>query len=149
MPTAFFLNGPNANMYGLDAKGTYGPESFPAIRERCLAAAMRAGLTLEFRQTNHEGELVDWIQEARGAADGLLINGASLSYRSVAVLDALLLLDCPVLEVHMSNIARREPFRHKTMISLAATGSISGLGPLGYQLALSEMARLIAEGQGR
>ena len=148
MPTAFFLNGPNANMYGLDAKGTYGRESFPQIRARCLAAAERHGLKLEFRQTNHEGELVDWIQQARGA-DGLLINGASLSYRSVAVLDALLLLECPVLEVHMSNLQKREPFRHRTMISRAATGSISGLGPLGYELGIGAMARLIAEGRRR
>src|SRR4051812_7738138 len=123
MPTAYFLNGPNANLYGLGAKGAYGKESFPAIRERCLDAATRAGLTLDCRQTNHEGEMVDWIQQAR-SADGLLINGASLSYRSIAVLDALLMLECPVLEVHMSNIHRREPFRDRTMLSLAATGSI-------------------------
>jgi 3-dehydroquinate dehydratase-2 len=143
MPTAFFLNGPNANMYGLDAKGVYGTESFPAIRQRCLDAAARLGLALEFRQTNHEGEMVDWIQQAR-AVDGLLINGASLSYRSIAVLDALLMLECPVLEVHMSNIHRREPFRARTRLSLAATGSICGLGPLGYELAIGAMARLIA-----
>ncbi len=149
MPTAFFLNGPNANMYGLDAKGVYGTESFPAIRQRCLRAAARAGLALDFRQTNDEGEMVDWIQEARQAADGLLINGASLSYRSIAVLDALLMLECPVLEVHMSNIHRREAFRDKTMLSLAATGSICGLGPLGYELAVGAMAEMIAVGRTR
>jgi 3-dehydroquinate dehydratase II len=149
MPTAFFLNGPNANLYGSDAAGTYGREGFPEIRERCLAAAERAGLALDFRQTNDEGTLIDWIQEAREKADGLLINAAGLSYTSIAVLDALLMVPGPVLEVHMSNIHRREPFRHKTYTSLAATGTICGLGPLGYELAIGAMARLIAEGRGR
>lgn len=149
MPTAFFLNGPNANLYGLDPSGTYGRETFADIRERALAAAERAGLDLDFRQTNDEGTLIDWIQEAREAADGILINAAGLSYTSIAVLDALLMFDGPVLEVHMSNIHRREPFRHKTFTSLAATGTICGLGPLGYELAIGEVARLIADGAGR
>ena len=147
MPTVFFLNGPNANLYGLDSKGLYGTESFPAIRERCLATAERLGLELEFRQTNHEGILIDWIQEARDAADGVLINAAGLSYTSIAVMDALLAFEGPVIEVHMSNIHKREPFRHRTYTSLAATGSISGLGPLGYELAIAAMAELIADGR--
>ncbi len=149
MPTAFFLNGPNANLYGLDPSGTYGRETFPDIRDRCLLAADRAGLDLDFRQTNDEGILIDWIQEARDAADGILINAAGLSYTSIAVMDALLIFDGPVLEVHMSNIHRREPFRHKTYTSLAATAQICGFGPLGYELAIGEMARLIAEGARR
>ncbi|WP_149535975.1 type II 3-dehydroquinate dehydratase [Siccirubricoccus phaeus] len=149
MLTAYFLNGPNANLYGLDAKGTYGTESFPAIRARCLAAAERHGLDLEFRQTNDEGQLIDWIQEARERADGLLINAAGLSYTSIAVLDALLMIEGPVIEVHMSNIHRREPFRHKTFTSKAATASICGLGPLGYELAIGAMADLIAAGVSR
>lgn len=149
MPTAYFLNGPNANLYGLDAKGSYGTESFPAIRERCLEAAERAGLELEFRQTNDEGELIDWIQEAREHADGVLINAAGLSYTSIAVLDALLMIEGPVIEVHMSNIHRREPFRDRTFTSRAATASICGLGPLGYELAIGAMAELIAVGATR
>lgn len=149
MPTAYFLNGPNANLYGLDAKGTYGTESFPAIRARCEAAAERVGLALEFRQTNDEGQLIDWIQEARERADGLLINAAGLSYTSIAVLDALLMIEGPVIEVHMSNIHRREPFRDKTFTSKAATGSICGLGPLGYELAIGAMAEMIAAGVAR
>lgn len=149
MPTAFFLNGPNANLYGLDAAGTYGRETFADIRARCEAAAERAGLDLDFRQTNDEGVLIDWIQEAREAADGVLINAAGLSYTSIAVLDALLMFPGPVLEVHMSNIHRREPFRHKTYTSLAATATICGLGPLGYELAIGAMAKLIAEGRAR
>lgn len=143
MPTVFVLNGPNANLYGLDAAGTYGREDFAAIRARCHRAAEAAGLRLDFRQTNDEGELIDWVQEARGA-DGLLINATSLSYTSIAVMDAMLMLECPVIEIHMSNIHRREPFRQKTFTSLAATASICGLGARGYELAIGAMAGLIA-----
>ena len=143
--TVFFLNGPNANLYGLDPKGTYGTESFPRIEERCRRHADALAIALDFRQSNHEGVLVDWIQEARQKADGLIINGAGLTYTSVAVLDALLMLDKPVIEVHMSNIYRREPFRHHSFISKAATGIVAGLGPLGYELAITAMGRLLAE----
>jgi 3-dehydroquinate dehydratase-2 len=153
MPTVFLLNGPNANLYGLDAQGafarTYGREDFPAIGARCHRAAERVGLLLDFRQTNDEGQLIDWVQEARTAADGLLINATSLSYTSIAVMDAMLMLDCPVIEIHMFNIHRGEPFRHKTFTSLAATASLCGLGPLGYELAIGAMADLIAAGCGR
>jgi 3-dehydroquinate dehydratase-2 len=149
MPTAFFLNGPNATLCGLDAAGSHGRESFPALRARCLAAAERAGLALDVRQTDDEGTLIDWIQEARTAADGVLIDAGGLACTSVAVLDALLLFEGPVLEVQMSNIHRREPFRRRTLTSLAATGTICGLGPLGCELAIDEMARLIADGAGR
>lgn len=145
MPTAWFLNGPNANLYGLDAKGTYGRESWPQLRERCLDVAAAHGLALDMRQTNDEGELVTWIQQARSEAQGLLINAAGLSYTSVAVLDALLLFEGPVLEVHMSNIHRREPFRDRTFTSKGAKGGIFGLGALGYELAVIAMARLLSE----
>ncbi|MDB5375302.1 MAG: 3-dehydroquinate dehydratase [Belnapia sp.] len=149
MPTAYFLNGPIANLHGLDATGTYGREDFTAIHARCHRAAEAAGLLLDFRQTNDEGELIDWVQEARGA-DGLLINATSLSYTSIAVMDAMLMLDCPVIEIHMSNIHRREePFRDKTFTSLAATASICGLGARGYELAIGAMAELIAGGRSR
>ncbi|MCW8086279.1 type II 3-dehydroquinate dehydratase [Sabulicella glaciei] len=145
MPAAWFLNGPNANLYGLDAKGTYGRESWPQLRERCLDVAAAHGLELDMRQTNDEGELVTWIQQARSEAQGLLINAAGLSYTSVAVLDALLLFEGPVLEVHMSNIHRREPFRDRTFTSKGAKGGIFGLGALGYELAVIAMARLLSE----
>ena len=148
MPTVFFLNGPNANLHGLDAEGGHGREDFPAIGARCHRAAERAGLLLDFRQTNDEGQLIDWVQEARGA-DGLLIDATSLSYTSIAVMDAMLMLDCPVIEVHLSNIHRRERFRDRTFTSLAATASICGLGPLGYELAIGAMADLIAAGRRR
>jgi 3-dehydroquinate dehydratase-2 len=138
-----FLNGPNANLYGLDAKGTYGTESFPAIEARCRKHAAAIGIDLDFRQSNFEGELIGWIQEARQSASGLIINGAGLTYTSIAILDALLAFEKPIIEVHMSNIHRREPFRHHSYISKAATGIIAGLGAMGYELAITAMARLL------
>lgn len=142
-PTAWFLNGPNANLYGLDPAGTYGRDSWPALVARCEAAAAAHGLALDMRQSNEEGEIVAWAQQARGAAGGLLINAAGLSYTSVAVLDALLAFEGPVIEVHMSNIHRREPFRDRTFTSKGARGGIYGLGALGYEMAVAAMARLL------
>jgi 3-dehydroquinate dehydratase-2 len=139
----FFLNGPNANLYGLDAKGIYGTESFPQIEARCRKHADSLGVALDFRQSNQEGELVDWIQEARRDAQGLIINGAGLTYTSIAILDALLALEAPIIEVHMSNIYKREPFRHHSYISKAATGIVAGLGPLGYELAITAMKQVL------
>jgi 3-dehydroquinate dehydratase-2 len=148
MPTIFFLNGPNANLYGLDSKGLYGSESFAGIKARCEAHAASLGVALDFRQSNHEGQIVDWIQEARGSADGIVINAAGLTYTSVAILDALLAFDGPIIEAHMSNIWKREPFRHHSFVSKAATGVIAGLGALGYELAITALSRLIAEQAG-
>jgi len=139
----YFLNGPNANLYGLDAKGVYGTESFPQIEARCRRHADSFGVALDFRQSNHEGVLIDWIQEARQKADGLIINGAGLTYTSVAILDALMALEKPIIEVHMSNIYKRESFRHHSFISKAATGIVAGLGPLGYELAITAMTRML------
>jgi 3-dehydroquinate dehydratase-2 len=144
MPNVFFINGPNANLYGLDPSGTYGSESFETIRANCEAHARTLGIDLDFRQSNHEGVIVDWIQEARGAADGIVINAAGLTYTSVAILDALLAFDGPIIEAHMSNIWKREPFRHRSFVSKAATGVVAGLGALGYELALTALTRLIA-----
>lgn len=143
MPLAFLLNGPNANLYGLDKSGLYGAQSFEALRADCLAAAKDLRIDLDFRQSNAEGELIDWIQEARTKAQGLIINGAGLTYTSVGILDALLAFDGPVIEVHMSNIWRREPFRHRSLISQAATGVIAGLGRESYLLAIAAMAGLL------
>jgi 3-dehydroquinate dehydratase II len=143
LPLIFFLNGPNANLYGLDKSGIYGADSFETLRARCLTAASGAGVSLDFRQTNYEGELIDWIQEARTKAAGLIINGAGLTYTSIAVLDALLAYDGPIIEVHMSNIWKREPFRHHSYISRAATAVIAGLGGDGYELAVQAMARRV------
>ena len=150
--TIFFINGPNANLYGLDPSGTYGSESFPAIEARCQAHAAALGVTLDFRQSNHEGVIVDWIQEARAKADAIVINAAGLTYTSIAILDALLAFPKPIIEAHMSNVYRREPFRHHSFVSKAATGIVAGLGALGYELAISAAAKLAvaqAEGTGK
>lgn len=138
-----FLNGPNANLYGLDPKGTYGTDSFPQIEAACMARAAELGFKLRFRQSNHEGVLIDWIQDARRDCDGILINAAGLTYTSIAILDALLAFDGPIIECHMSNIWKREPFRHHSFISKAATGVIAGLGADGYLLALTAMKQLV------
>jgi len=143
--TVFFLNGPNANLYGLDSAGTYGSESFASIEAGCRQHAASLGLTLVFRQSNHEGVLVDWIQEARLHADAVIINAAGLTYTSIAILDALLAFDGPIIEAHMSNLWKREAFRHHSYVSKAATGVIAGLGALGYRLALTAVAELVNE----
>lgn len=137
-----FINGPNANLYGLDPSGTYGRETFGDIAARCQRKAGSLDAELDFRQSQDEGEIITWIQQARGVMQGVIINAAGLSYTSIAVMDALLTFDGPVIEVHMSNIHRREPFRNKTYTSKAAVGSICGLGPLGYELAIQAMVDL-------
>jgi len=139
----FFLNGPNANLYGMDKNGTYGSESFASIDERCQRRAASHNIALQFRQSNHEGVLVDWIQEARQQAAGLIINAAGLTYSSVPILDALLMFDGPIIEAHMSNIWKREPFRHHSLVSKAATSVIAGLGVIGYELAIDAVVELI------
>ena len=143
MPTVFILNGPNLNLLGVREPATYGYDTLADVEERCLARAAALDLTIEFRQTNHEGQLVDWIQEARGAADGIVLNAGALTHTSVAVLDALSAAELPVIEVHLSNIFRREAFRHHSYVSLAANGVICGLGAQGYELALEAVAALI------
>jgi 3-dehydroquinate dehydratase-2 len=144
-PRILFLNGPGTNLYGLDAKGTYGTGSFPQIEARCRDHARSLGVDFDFRQSNQEGQLIDWIQEARLNWDGLLINGAGLTYTSIAILDALLAFEKPIIEVHMSNIYQREPFRHHSFISKAATAIVAGLGPLGYEMAITAMVRLLGQ----
>ncbi len=143
MKKVYFLNGPNANLYGLTDKGTYGSDTFETLGLRCAAEAKRHSIELSFRQSNSEGQLIDWVQEAIRDADGLIVNGAGLTYTSIALLDALLAFPGPVVEVHMSNIYRREPFRHHSYISKAATGIVAGLGADGYELAIAAMRKLL------
>ena len=145
MPTVFILNGPNLNLLGVRDPSIYGHDTLGDIEERCTARAAALGLEIDFRQTNHEGQIVDWIQEARESADGIILNAGALTHTSVAVLDALAAAELPVVEVHLSNIFRRESFRHRTYVSLAANGVICGLGAQGYELALDAMARLIED----
>lgn len=139
----WFINGPNANLYGVAATQVYGNENFLMLQARCEAKAVSLGLTLHFVQSNWEGQLVDWIQQARGTASGIIINGAGLTYTSISLLDALLSFPGKIIEVHMTNIWRREPFRHRSYISKAADGIIAGLGGDGYDLAIEAMSRLI------
>lgn len=145
MPTVFVLNGPNLNLLGVREPSVYGHDTLADIESRCLTRATALDVQIDFRQTNHEGQLVDWIQEARESADGIVLNAGALTHTSVAVLDALSATGLPVIEVHLSNIFRREDFRHHSYVSLAARGVICGLGPHGYELALEAIASLIED----
>ena len=138
------LNGPNLNMLGTREPEKYGTATLDDVEALCAETAEELGLAIDFRQTNSEGELVTWIQECRGHAAGIIINPAGYTTTSVAVLDALLAVGLPVLEVHITNIHRREEFRQHSLVSKAATGVICGLGVAGYALALQAMAGLIA-----
>jgi 3-dehydroquinate dehydratase-2 len=141
--TVWVLNGPNLNLLGQRQVEIYGRESLADIEAACRALAAELGLGLVFRQSNHEGVLVDWIQEARETAQGLIINPAGYTTTSIAILDALLTCPFPIVEVHLSNIHKREPFRRHSYVSLAATGVIAGCGAHGYLLALRHLARLL------
>jgi len=141
--TILILNGPNLNMLGVREPAIYGTDTLADIEAACTERAGELELEIDFRQSNHEGQLVDWIQEARTGADGIVINPAGLTHTSVAVHDALKLCDVPVIEIHLSNIHRREEWRHHSYISLVADGIIMGLGPQGYLLALDAMARIL------
>ena len=143
MPIVFILNGPNLNLLGVRDPSVYGHDTLADIEERCLARAAALNLQIDFRQTNHEGQLVDWVQEARESAEGIVLNAGALTHTSVAVLDALSAAGLPIIEVHLSNIFRRESFRHHSYVSLVANGVICGLGAPGYELALEAIASLI------
>jgi 3-dehydroquinate dehydratase-2 len=134
------LNGPNLNMLGVREPGTYGTAALQQIEALCQAEARALGLSLEFRQSNHEGELVGWIQQALGTFDGLVINAGAYSHTSLAIQDAIRAVGLPVIEVHLSNIYAREAFRHHSYVSPVAQGVICGLGPMGYRLALHALA---------
>jgi 3-dehydroquinate dehydratase-2 len=141
--TVYLLNGPNLNLLGSREPHIYGTETLADVEAACRALAAELKLTLEFRQSNAEHELINWIQEARGRAAGLIINPAALTHTSVSLLDALSTCEFPIIEVHISNIHRREAFRHHSYVSKVATGVIAGLGTQGYLFALQRIARLI------
>lgn len=143
-PTVWVLNGPNLNLLGEREPDTYGGDTLADIEKRCVKAAKQAGLRLVFRQTNHEGELVGWIQEARDSASGLAINAGAYTHTSVAVHDALRLLTIPIVEVHLSNIFAREEFRHHSYVSAVASGVICGFGGDSYLLAIQALAGKIS-----
>ena len=135
------LNGPNLNMLGKREPAIYGAQTLADVEALCRAAGNDFDLAIDFRQSNHEGELVTWIQEALGTADGILINPGAYSHTSVAIYDALKAVALPVAEVHISNIHQREAFRHHSYVSAVAFGVICGFGTLGYRLALEAMAQ--------
>jgi 3-dehydroquinate dehydratase-2 len=141
--TVFVLNGPNLNLLGQRQPEIYGAETLADVEAACRAAAEAAGLGLNFRQSNHEGVQVDWIHEARGSAAGIVINPGAYTHTSVAILDALNAYDGPVIEVHISNVHRREAFRQHSYVSLRADGVIAGCGTEGYLLALRRLATLL------
>jgi len=139
------LNGPNLNLLGVRQPHIYGHDTLADIEGRLRALARSHKLSIDMRQSNHEGELVTWIQEARTSCRGIIINPAAYTHTSVAILDALLACDFPVIELHLSNPHRREEFRHRSLATLAANGVIAGFGAHGYELALEAMAKLVRD----
>ncbi|MBV8537471.1 MAG: type II 3-dehydroquinate dehydratase [Alphaproteobacteria bacterium] len=144
-PVILVLNGPNLNMLGVRQPEIYGRATLGDIEAACRERAGALGLTLDFRQSNLEGEMVAWLHEARDVADGIVINAGAYTHTSIALYDALMICELPVIEVHISNVYKREEFRHHSYISAAARGVIVGLGPDGYLYALDALARIIGD----
>ncbi len=140
------LNGPNLNMLGVREPEMYGTDTLDDIRALCLDKGAALGIEVDFRQSNSEGELVGWIQSARGDHAGVIINPAAYTHTSIAIMDALIAVELPVIELHLSNPLRREPFRRHSYVSEVARGVICGFGGHGYELALDAMARIIGVG---
>jgi 3-dehydroquinate dehydratase-2 len=141
-PTIFVLNGPNLNALGKREPGIYGGKTLKDIEADCHAAGKTLGFHIDFRQSNHEGVLVDWLHEAGERAAGVAINPGAYGHTSIAMHDAIRAISVPVVEVHISNIHAREEFRHKSMIAPAAKGMICGFGPYGYILALQALKNI-------
>jgi 3-dehydroquinate dehydratase-2 len=141
----YVLNGPNLNLLGKRQPKIYGYETLADVEAECRRAATELRLEIEFRQSNAEFQLIDWIHEARERAGGIVINPAAFTHTSVAILDALNACEFPIIEVHISNVHRREAFRHHSYVSMVASGVIAGFGTQGYSLALQRLACLIDE----
>ncbi len=139
----FILNGPNLNLLGKRQPHIYGHETLADVERDCRALAAELGLDIRFHQSNREYEIIDWVHEARDTAAGIVINPAAFTHTSVAILDALNTFDAPVIEVHISNVHKREEFRHHSFVSTRAEGVIAGFGTQGYLLALRRIAGLI------
>ena len=142
-PVVLIVNGPNLNMLGTRQPEIYGTATLADLNALCARHAETLNLTSDFRQSNYEGDLVTWIQEAKGRASGIIVNAGGLTHSSVSILDALLTVQIPTIEVHLSNIHQREEFRHTSYVSRAAKGMICGLGTKGYLLALDALADII------
>ena len=143
--TVLILNGPNLNLLGKREPHIYGHETLADVEAQCRALGAELGLDIAFKQSNAEHQLIDWIHEARETAGGIVINPAAFTHTSVAILDALNTCEFPIIEVHISNVHKREEFRHHSYVSLVASGVIAGFGTQGYPLALQRLARLIDE----
>ncbi len=146
-PIVTILNGPNLNLLGKRQPEIYGRETLADVEAECRRVGGELGLEIEFRQSNREYEIIDWIHGARNRAAGIVINPAAFTHTSVAILDALATFAGPIIEVHISNVHRREPFRHHSYVSGVASGVIVGCGVQGYALALLRIAKLIAQGR--
>jgi len=145
MKRLMILNGPNLNLLGVREPHIYGTTTLPQIRENCEKLAAHLGLELTFHQSNHEGQLVDWIQSARETADAIIINPAGYSFTSIAILDAIKAFEGPVIEVHISNIHARDEYHRHSKISSVATAVIAGLGPNGYFAAMHALTQMKKE----
>jgi len=141
----FILNGPNLNLLGKRQPAIYGHETLADVEADCRKLATEFKLDIRFHKSNREYEIIDWIHEAREIAGGIIINPGAFTHTSIAILDALNAFDQPIIEVHISNVHKREEFRHHSYVSLAATGVMAGLGTQGYTLALRRLARLVDE----
>lgn len=139
MSHILILNGPNLNLLGSREPHLYGSQTLADIIDECQALAASLSITLTAKQSNHEGELIEWIHQARGTMDGIIINAGAYTHTSIAIRDALSAFEKPIIEVHLSNLYKREEFRHHSFISDIATGCIIGLGATGYRLALQAM----------
>ncbi len=139
----YVLNGPNMNLLGQREPQIYGHETLADVEAACRAEGAALGLEVKCLQSNAEHQIIDWIHEARETAGGIVINAAAFTFTSIAILDALLTCECPIIEVHITNIHRREPFRQHSYISSAASGVMAGFGTQGYLLALQRLARLL------
>jgi 3-dehydroquinate dehydratase-2 len=145
LPLIAVLNGPNLNMLGSREPTLYGAATIDDLEALCAETAEALDLSIDFRQTNHEGELITWVQECRDKARGIVINPAGYGHTSIALMDALLAVELPVVEVHLTNIHAREEFRHTSLVSRVAQGVICGLGIRGYGLALTALAEMILD----
>jgi 3-dehydroquinate dehydratase-2 len=141
--TIYILNGPNLNLLGRREPHIYGHETLADVEADCRRLAAEFGLSIKFQQSNAEYQLIDWIHEARDEAAAIIINPGAFTHTSIAIMDALNACQCPILEVHISNVHRRESFRHHSYVSLTAAGVMAGFGTHGYQLAVRHVAHLV------
>lgn len=148
-PVVAVLNGPNLNLLGHREPALYGHESLADVEELCRRTAARLGCSVDFRQTNHEGVLIDWVHELRTSVAGLVVNAGGYTHTSVALRDALLTVSAPVVEVHLTNVHAREGFRHRSLLADVASAVVAGLGPAGYAAAVEHVAMRLVRADRR